>query len=178
MTTTALAAAPSSTATPAEASQLSTPALLALHIVPGALMTAGFVLFAPVVETLGFPPIAALLAAIVLVLVPIELGVLAWTARHENAGVADLIPYRRHMPGRQWAILVPGLVLIAFLGLGLHQAIEPALIDRFFGWLPDWYVSPIQVDRIGDYSATVWIVTLAAYLTEVELLDDRTANAS
>ena len=127
-------------------------------------MTAGFVLFAPVIDSLGLPPIAALLTAILLVLVPMELGVLWWAARRENAGVADLIPYRRSFPGREWAILVPGLIALAFLGFGLLQVIEPALIDRFFGWLPDWYVTPIQVDRIGDYSATVWIITLAAYL--------------
>ncbi len=127
-------------------------------------MTAGFVLFAPVIEALGFPPIAALLTAIVLILVPTELGVLWWAARREDARVADLIPYRRSLPGREWAVLVPSLIVLAFLGFGLLQAIEPALIDRFFGWLPDWYVAPIQVDRIGDYSASAWIVTLAAYL--------------
>ncbi len=127
-------------------------------------MTAGFVLFAPVIDSLGFPPIAALLAAIVLILVPTELGVLWWAARRDDAGVADLIPYRRSMPGREWAVLVPTLIVLAFLGFGLSQAIEPALIDRFFGWLPDWYVAPILVDQIGDYSASAWIVTLAAYL--------------
>lgn len=164
MTTTSIAVVPSSTAAPADTSQLSTPALLALHIVPGALMTAGFVLFAPVTASLGFPPIAALLAAIVLILVPTELGILWWVARRADARVADLIPYRRSIPRREWAWLVPGLILIAFLGFGLHQAIEPALIDRFFGWLPDWYVAPIQFDRIGDYSASAWILTLAAYL--------------
>ena len=115
-------------------------------------MTAGFVLFAPVIDALGFPPIAALLTAIVLVLVPTELGVLWWAARREGVRVADLIPYRRSFPGREWAVLVPGLIVLAFLGFGLLQIIEPALIDRFFGWLPDWYVAPIQVDRIGDYS--------------------------
>ena len=68
------------------------------------------------------------------------------------------------MPGREWAVLVPTLIALAFLGFGLSQAVEPAVIDRFFGWLPDWYVAPIMVDRIGDYGASAWIVTLAAYL--------------
>ena len=127
-------------------------------------MTAGFVLFAPVIDALGFPPIAALLTAIVLVLVPTELGVLWLAARREDTRVADLIPYRRRLPGRDWAVLVPILIALAFLGFGLLQIIEPAVIDQFFGWLPDWYVTPIQVDRIGDYSPTAWTITLAAYL--------------
>ena len=63
------------------------------------------------------------------------------------SGIGDLIPYRDSLSGREWAVWVPGLVVLAFLGFGLLQAIEPAVIDRFFGWLPDWYVAPIQVDR-------------------------------
>jgi membrane protease YdiL (CAAX protease family) len=163
MTTTSIPMA-GTAAAHADTVQLSTPALLGLHLVPGALMTAAFVAFAPLVEAVGFPPIASLLAAIVLVLVPTELGILWLAARRENRSAAELIPFRRRMGPRQWAMLVPGLIVLAFLGFGLHQAIEPALIDRFFGWLPDWYVTPIQLERIGDYSAAAWILTLAAYL--------------
>lgn len=144
--------------------QLSTRALLGLHIIPGAMMTIGFVLFAPIAAAAGFPPIAAVIAAIGLVLVPIELGVLAWASRIEGAGPGGLIPYRQRLPLRRAAWLVPVLILLGFLGFGLHQAIEPALIRGFFGWLPDWYVTPIQMDLVGRYSATAWIVTLAGYL--------------
>jgi len=144
--------------------QLSTRMLLALHLIPGALMTLGFVAFAPLAEDAGFPPIAALLASIALVLVPVELGIMAWAARREEAGFGGLIAYRRPLPLRRAAWLVPVLILLAFLGFGLHQVIEPALIQGWFAWLPDWFVSPIQVDRIGEHSATAWMLTLAAYL--------------
>ena len=43
--------------------QLSVPKLIALHLVPGALVTATFVVLAPLVKAAGLPPIAALLAA-------------------------------------------------------------------------------------------------------------------
>ena len=56
--------------------QLPLPRLLGLFLVPGALMTVVFVVIAPFVETAGFPPIAALLVAILIVLLPFELGVL------------------------------------------------------------------------------------------------------
>jgi CAAX protease family protein len=148
---------------PAPITQLSLPTLLALHIFPGALMTVAFVAFAPVVEAAGYPPIAALLAAILLVLVPLEIGVLAWTARAEGLGLLQLIPYRRSLPLRDWLWLVPTLIALAFLGFGIHMAIEPALIQRFFGWLPEWFVTPIVADNVARYSATAWLVTLAAY---------------
>jgi uncharacterized protein len=143
--------------------QLSTSRLLALHLVPGALMTAGFVAFAPVAEAIGYPPIAALLASIVLVLVPVEIGVMWWAARSQQLAILDLIPYRRHLPVRDWLWLVPVLIVLAFLGFGLHMAVEPQLIDRLFGWLPPWFVAPIAADEIAGYSATVWAITLAAY---------------
>jgi membrane protease YdiL (CAAX protease family) len=126
-------------------------------------MTAAFVAFAPVAESVGFPPIAALLAAIALILVPAELAILARASVREGVTVSELIPFRRPIARRRWAWLVPVLILLGFLGFGLHQAIEPALIERFFGWLPAWYVKPIQVEQIAGYSATAWVVTLAAY---------------
>lgn len=144
---------------------LSIAGTLTLHLVPGVLMTAGFIAFAPIAARLGFPPIAALMAAILLVLIPTELGILVWAARREGSTVGSLIPYRRRIPLRTWAWLVPGLILLAFLGFGLHQAIEPALIERFFGWLPDWYVKPIAIDNVTDFSRMAWLVTFAAYFT-------------
>jgi CAAX protease family protein len=162
MTTAVLAARPTVAAT-GTIRQLSTATLLVLHIFPGVLMTGGYVALAPFAERLGLPPIAALLAAILLVLIPVELGVLRWAARSEGANIRELLPYRDPLPLRTWLWLVPTLIALAFLGFGLSQSVEPTLIDRLFGWLPAWYVSPILIDRVGDYSAGAWLITLAAY---------------
>jgi membrane protease YdiL (CAAX protease family) len=143
--------------------QLPLTKLLALFLVPGALMTLAFVALAPVAETLGFPPIVALLVAIVGVLVPFELGVVLWAGRGTGSRLS-VITYRRPMPLRTWLWLVPALIVAAFAGFGIHQVIEPQLIARLFGWLPQWFVTPISMDQVGDYSRTVWIVTLVAFL--------------
>ncbi|MFL5778229.1 MAG: CPBP family intramembrane glutamic endopeptidase [Chloroflexota bacterium] len=144
--------------------QLSWPTLLGLFLIPGALVTAAFVILAPVAEGVGFPPILALLLAIALVLIPIELGVLVRAARTEGVGIGSLIPYRAPMRPVDWLWLVPVLVVAAFIGFGLSMAVEPAVIDALFGWLPDWFVRPVDVDRIGDYSRGAWLLTLALYL--------------
>ena len=154
---------PGAVPTSTTSGQLSLSALLALHLVPGALMTAAFVALAPLIQAVGYPPIAALLVAIVLVLVPFELGVLWLAARGQHIRVRDLVPYRQPLPARDWLWLVPALVLLAFVGFGVHMAIEPQLIERFFGWLPEWFVRPIVAENVGEYSATAWAVTLAAY---------------
>jgi membrane protease YdiL (CAAX protease family) len=150
------------TAPQATPHQLSLPQMVVLHLIPGALVTVAYVAFAPVVKGLGFPPIAALLAAIVLVLVPIELGVVVRAARRD--GFQTAVPYRRPLRRRDWLWLVPALIIAAFAGFGVHMPVEPGLIQRFFGWLPQSFLSPVPLDHADGYSARAWAVTLGAFL--------------
>ena len=142
--------------------QLPLATLLALFLIPGALMTLAFVALAPVVEAAGLPPIVALLVAIMGVLVPFELGVVLRAGRGSDARLS-VITYRRSMPLLTWLWLVPTLIVAAFVGFGLHQVIEPQLIQSLFGWLPSWFVTPISLDHVGDHSSAVWGVTLVAF---------------
>ena len=68
------------------------------------------------------------------------------------------------MPLRDWLWLLPALVIVAFIGFGVSMAFEPAVIASGFGWLPDWFVRWIDIDRIAAYSRDAWLVTLAAFL--------------
>ena len=104
--------------------QLPPARLLAFFLVPGALMTLAFVVLAPVAEALALPPITALLAAIVGVLVPIELGIVLRAGRRAG-GLRRVIPYRDPMRPVTWVWLVPTLIGAAFVGFGAHQLIEP-----------------------------------------------------
>lgn len=141
--------------------QLTLPTLLGLFIVPGALITIVYVVLAPFVDAVGFPPIAALLVAILIVLVPFELGVILRASRGQ--GIRSVMSYRRPLPIRDWLWLVPVLIVAAFVGFGVSMAIEPTIIDSMFGWLPDWFIRPIDPDRVREYSREAWLVTLAAY---------------
>ena len=144
--------------------QLALPQLLGLFLIPGALMTVAFAVFAPLAENAGFPPLAALMLAIVLVLLPIELGVILRAGRGEPQPIRSVILYRRPMRLRSWMWLVPVLILAAFVGFGLSMAFEPSVIAGLFFWLPDWFVRPIDLDKVGDFSREAWLVTLGAYL--------------
>jgi len=136
-----------------------------LHLVPGVLATILFVLLEGPVVAFGFPPIAAFLAAIALVVIPFELGLLLWLGRNRNGGLSldGVVLYREPMRGRDWAWLYPVLLLAAFLGFGILAVIEPALRSALFGWLPSWFLTLIDFDAIRTYSANAWLITLAAY---------------
>ncbi len=140
--------------------QLSVPKLVALHLIPGALITVAFVALAPLVKAVGLPPIAALLAAILLVLIPVELEIVLRAVIRDGGAAA--VPYRQRLGLRQWFWLVPVLIVAAFVGFGVHRLVEPWL-TALFGWLPEWFVFPVPLGGINDYSAGSWIVTLCAF---------------
>jgi len=122
--------------------------LLLLHLLPGALATLVFVLLAGSVEAAGYPPLAALLIAIAVVIIPFELGVVFIAGRGEP-GLLSAIPYRDRMAARDWVILVPVLVVAGILGFGLLGVAEQPIRDTLFEWLPDWYLNPLPSD-LGD----------------------------
>jgi len=137
--------------------------LLLLHLVPGALAALVFVILADPVQAAGYPPLAALLIAIVLVIVPFELGVVLYAGRGEN-GLLSAIPYRDRMSARDWLLLVPALLIVGIVGFGVLGLLEPPIRDSLFGWLPEWFVNPLPIDDIAGYSSTAWTITLSAYL--------------
>lgn len=144
---------------------LGVPALLVLHLLPGVIATLIFVALAAPIEAAGYPPLAAFLAAIAVGIVPFELGVLVVAGR-QVAGDTELlaaVPYRRRMSLRSWLILFPALLLAAVVGFGVFALLEAPIREGMFAWLPDWFVTPVPLDGIPDYSASAWIVTLVAF---------------
>src|SRR6266540_1792882 len=121
-----------------EPAPLSWPRLLVLHLAPGALGTLLFVLLSGPVEQAGFPPLAAFLLAIAVVIIPLELGVVVNASRREAPGQGPLasIAYRSPMSAREWILLVPALLVVAIVGFGLLAVLEPPIRDALFGWLP------------------------------------------
>jgi uncharacterized protein len=136
--------------------------LALLHLLPGALATLVYVLSAGPLEAAGYPALAALLVAILVVIVPFELGVVVWAGRGER-GLLSAIPYREPMSARDWILLVPALLVAAIAGFGVLALLEPPIRDSLFGWLPGWFLDPIPTDAIGAYSAQAWTITLIGY---------------
>jgi hypothetical protein len=144
--------------------QLSWGRLLLLHLAPGAVATLLFVLVADPIQAAGYPPLAAFLIAIAVVIVPLELAVLFLAGRREpGGGVLAAVPYRRPLTIRQWLILVPVLLIMGVVGFGLLGLIDPAIRDGLFGWLPDWFRELVDVDAVSEYETSAWTVTLIGY---------------
>lgn len=71
-----------------------------LHLFPGVLIVLVFVLFAPMLRSAGIPVIFAILLAIVVLLVPFELGVILFASKKEfgSYSLKSALLYTRPMP--------------------------------------------------------------------------------
>lgn len=140
------------------------PALFLFHIGPGLLGTLAYVLISGPVQTAGYPPIAALLLAAGVVLLPAELLILRVMSDRDRAAGREFIPYRESLPFRAWVVLVPALFIAAFIGSGIFGLLDALIQSSLFSWAPSWFLRPIDLDRVGDYSRSAWVVTISAYL--------------
>ncbi|MBA3426323.1 MAG: hypothetical protein H0U04_17710 [Rubrobacter sp.] len=73
---------------------------MALHLLPGALITALYALLAPVVRSFGFPSLMGIFLAILLVLIPFELGYLQYRSRRQNSDLSprNVVLYHERTP--------------------------------------------------------------------------------
>ncbi|MGE5508389.1 MAG: lysostaphin resistance A-like protein [Chitinophagales bacterium] len=134
---------------------------LVLHLLPGALITAFFALLAPVLLRAGYPSLFTLLLAVLVVLVPFELGYLLHEGRRLNGrwSLRGVVLYREPVPRWQYFLLVPILLFwAAFVFTVVTKPIDSFLIAKLFPWLPSWF----QLAKLdfGRYSGAVLKVTL------------------
>lgn len=112
-----------------------------LHFLPGVLILVFFILIVPVIKDLDLPVRFASIMGIFLVLIPVELGILLHEGKKRNGrfSLEGIVVYREKIPGVQYLIWVPLLVVWSgFLAL-LYSPIGNFLATRLFFWLPDWF---------------------------------------
>lgn len=122
------------------ATPLSWPVTVLLHLAPGAALFATVALTAPVLVAAGLPAVWAVLGGILVVLVPVELGLLLVLRRRDRAAGRHVAPLLGlGALDRRRAFAVGVVVLVAALALpGLLLPVEPVLQDLLSGVLPGW----------------------------------------
>lgn len=130
-----------------------------LHLIPGILTGACYFLMRPVVMRHGFPPVFALMVAVAVVIVPVEIGILVYRARRETSSGAfvAVIGYRRPLPAWQhivWSALVFVVVGAVFT---VMKPVDGFLKEYVFAWIPD-----LGPGLDGTYEKGRLIITYAA----------------
>ncbi len=130
-----------------------------LHLLPGVLMVAFYILAAPVVRGLGFPSLMAIYLAILFVLIPFELGYLFYRARKNGSSLGDMVLYREPVPKWQFVALVLGLLAWSSIFYVLiYPPLDVFFIENVFFWLPDSF---FLVEDFARYSTAALVITWA-----------------
>ena len=139
----------------------STTKSIILHLAPGILTGAFYFLVREPLHTIGYPSMMALMCAIIVVLIPVELGYLLYEGKKKNGrfSLQGVILYRTSIPTWQYFLWV--LVLVALLGLifTLMKPVDAFLQQNLYGWVPV-FESGLQ----AGYSrgALVWTYVMLA----------------
>jgi membrane protease YdiL (CAAX protease family) len=145
----------------AEVQQHSILSSIVLHLLPGAIAAAVYVLTVPLVAALGYPYLAALYVPMILTVIVVELGYLLVQARKSNWGLSlrRIVNYREPAPWWQYVVFP---VLIVVWGVGVTALVTPIdnlLLTRGFAWLPDWYALRGLLEIPNLYSRESLLVT-------------------
>ncbi len=147
----------------AEVPAMSVSRLIVLHLVPGALATTLFVFIAPPLETAGYPPALAFFVAVLLVIIPWELGFVLRAGRRAGGGWLAAIGFRQPLARRAWVTVFPAVFAVSLIGFLTFSLLEPTILDTIFGWLPSWFVNLVPTDAVAAYSPGAWTLTLVVY---------------
>ena len=120
--------------------QLSKSKSIIFHLYPGVLITFGFIFLTPICTSHGYPPQFGMLAAIVLVAIPV-LSIHLFQAKKEEGldSIAAVNGFTSKLPAGKLFLYVPGLVVAAFIVWGVTQPADIYLNHTLFAWLPKWY---------------------------------------
>ena len=140
------------------------PTSIALHLLPGALIVLFYAgVGIPVATRLGLPPLAGLLLAVLVILLPAELGYLCYLGvkRNGRLSLEGIVLYRERLPARQTAGYVAALVVWTLVSNAALAPVDRVLFDRAFAWVPAWFL--LDLDP-GRYARPTLVVTLLAAL--------------
>jgi membrane protease YdiL (CAAX protease family) len=128
-----------------------------LHLLPGALISAFYIGVAPVLRDLGLPTLMALYVAIVVVLIPFELGSLFHRARKEHVSLGRVVLYREPVTREQLvALVLVTFIWASLIAMLLFPPLDEFFVGTFFFWLPGWF---FMAEDFAKYSADALLIT-------------------
>ncbi len=139
--------------------------LLILHLAPGALTTLVYLAFSPLAVRLHLPALSALLLAIIVALLPLEMGHLLLQGKRLNGrwSLEGVVLYQRDWRGWRYLVMAVGLGILSIAGFALSAPLDRFWQHAAFGWLSGWYVFS-DVRQYAQFSRSVMIMVLSARL--------------
>ncbi len=131
---------------------------IGLHLLPGMLVGTFYFAIAQPIRNLGYPSLAALMIALIVILIPFELGFLLYQAKKKNGSLSldGIVLYRQKIPIWQYLVWVP--IIFVLMGL-VFTGFTPVsnYFESLFSWLPE--ALHLDLGLGGEFSKSVLIIT-------------------
>lgn len=130
---------------------------IAFHLLPGIAILAAFMLITPILRKLGLPSMMSIWLVCLLVLVPLELGILYWHGKKRNGkfSLEGIVLNREKTPAWQFALWTFVALAAAVLCFILFASLD-ATLQKLFAWLPGWFF--FNNEDLGVYSKTIQFI--------------------
>ena len=129
---------------------------LFLHLFPGILISITYFLLIRPLQQQGYPSIMAVMLAIIIILIPFELGYLLFQGKKKNGrfSLKGIVSYRQQIPVLQYFIWVPILFVVLGLIFTLFKPVDAYLHEQIFSAWP-----LLQSGLEGGFSKSSLITT-------------------
>lgn len=115
---------------------------LVLHLGPGLLILAFYIIGARFSNGLGLPTLFFLYLATVLVMIPFELGYMLFMGKKKSGrfSLKGIVLYWETTPWWQYLVLILPMLVWAFVLLSfISGPVDRFVFRSFFRWLPQWF---------------------------------------
>lgn len=135
--------------------ELSIPKIILLGLLPGLVILLLVIIFSSPLFGINFSILLSLMLAIILGLIPTELGILRFIAGKENKKIMDLILYKNKTPIKRllFSIIIPFAIMEAvFVFIPSYEL----KLWKIFDFVPDWFrLEKINLSEINHLKVTV-----------------------
>jgi membrane protease YdiL (CAAX protease family) len=139
---------------------LSIPKIILLGLAPGLLILFWVLIFSSPLFGMNFPILLSLMLAIILGLIPGQLGILKFIARKENKKIKDLILFKNKTPLKR---LLLSIVISLLIALVAFMFISPYEVKWWglFDFVPDWFrLDKTNLAEIGYLKLTIILILI------------------
>jgi membrane protease YdiL (CAAX protease family) len=135
------------------------------NVTPGVLVTMAFLVFKPLIDSSGYPPLLAFLLAVVLIDVPFMLGVMLNEGKKLNGrnSLAGVVLYREKVTWKTFLLVFVGAFVVMYLLIMLTTPLSSMLAETAFTWLPDWFYFENTTQYEG-YSKNILVLVFSLQL--------------
>ena len=139
---------------------------IVLHLLPGAIATAVYIVTVPFFTGLGYPSIMALYLPMILSVIIVELGYLFYWGYRKNGtySLQGIVHYREPVPGWMYVVFPVVILIWGILVTALLSPLENLLLNQVFKWLPDWYAIRNLLQIKTTYPREALLVTAGCAL--------------